>query len=152
MDVSHSPFVTSVLPVEGDFAVAYQPFIQVFNEGMNVTVKATLLKDRSCRLDYCNATISKIDGVESVRILDEGMKKAENGKMEYHGVSIQSPNVRTLNLTIPPVTVPEGMSLLLAAPGMFRKESGEGIFLLVTPRRVEHEPEEILTGMNPYEK
>ncbi len=104
IDVSQSPFVTSVLPVEGDFAVAYQPFIQIFNEGTDIKFKATLLQDRSCRLDYCNATLSKIENVEIVKLLDEGTKKMINGRMEDAGISLQSPNVRTLNLTIPPVT------------------------------------------------
>ncbi len=140
-DITQMPFVTGVLPVEGDEAVVYHPIIQTFNKGVSLTVKATLLEDHSCRLDYCNMTVSRIDGTEIIELLDGGTKKTEDGKMQHSGVSIQSPDVRALNFAIPPVAIPEGMSLLLAAPGMFHKESGEGFFLLITPRRATPEPE-----------
>ncbi|MBX9790647.1 MAG: general secretion pathway protein GspD [Pirellulales bacterium] len=45
-DTSQSPFVISVIPVVGDFAAAQQPVIVVLNEGIFMTVQATVSNDR----------------------------------------------------------------------------------------------------------
>ncbi len=131
-DASQQPFVTSILPVgesvEG--RMACQPVIQIFNEGVNVTTKATLLEDNSCRIDYENITLSKIESVDIVRLVDNG---TVNGRQS--GVSLQSPTVTTLSLTLPPVTIPENMSLLVAVPGLLTEDQSEGKFVLITPNR-----------------
>ncbi len=131
-DVTQTPFVTSVLPVEGDSAVAYQPIIQIFDEGSVITTKVTLLEDHSCRLDYCSITLSRVEKIDIVKLRDDPPVNPH----EKSGVSLQAPTVKTMNVTIPPVTIPEGMSLLVAAPGLFRDSDDEGVFVLVTPRRV----------------
>ncbi|MDR1959574.1 MAG: hypothetical protein LBQ54_11140 [Planctomycetaceae bacterium] len=45
-DTTVNYFVTSVNPVVGDFAVAYQPVIMVINEGQFLNVQATVSSDR----------------------------------------------------------------------------------------------------------
>ncbi len=45
-DSSQQPFVTSVTPVVGDFAVAHQPIITILPDGSNLDVTATVSADR----------------------------------------------------------------------------------------------------------
>jgi general secretion pathway protein D len=45
-DQTQRPFVTSVIPVVGDFAAAYQPVIVVLNEGTTLNVQAVVSADR----------------------------------------------------------------------------------------------------------
>ena len=45
-DMRQRPFVTSVVPVVGDFAAAQQPVITVLNEGTSVNVQAVVSNDR----------------------------------------------------------------------------------------------------------
>ncbi|HEY2881175.1 MAG TPA: hypothetical protein VGJ15_02050, partial [Pirellulales bacterium] len=45
-DTSQRPFVTSVIPVVGDFAAAQQPVIVVLSEGTSLTVQAVVSNDR----------------------------------------------------------------------------------------------------------
>jgi general secretion pathway protein D len=45
-DTSQRPFVTSVIPVVGDFAAAHQPVIVVLNEGTSLSVQAVVSRDR----------------------------------------------------------------------------------------------------------
>ncbi len=45
-DTSQRPFVTSVIPVVGDFAAAQQPVITVLSEGTSLTVQAVVSPDR----------------------------------------------------------------------------------------------------------
>ncbi len=45
-DTSQRPFVTSIIPVVGDFAAAHQPVIVVLNEGTSLSVQAVVSADR----------------------------------------------------------------------------------------------------------
>ncbi|WP_157664988.1 type II secretion system protein GspD [Mariniblastus fucicola] len=45
-DTQQRPFVTSVQPVVGDFAVAHQPIITILPDGTNLNVTATVSSDR----------------------------------------------------------------------------------------------------------
>lgn len=45
-DTTQTPFVTSVIPVVGDFAAAQQPVITVLNEGTSLSVQAVVSPDR----------------------------------------------------------------------------------------------------------
>jgi general secretion pathway protein D len=45
-DTSQRPFVTSIIPVVGDFAAAHQPVIVVLNEGTTLSVQAVVSSDR----------------------------------------------------------------------------------------------------------
>ena len=45
-DTQQQPFVTSVQPVVGDFAVAHQPIITILPDGTNLNVTATVSADR----------------------------------------------------------------------------------------------------------
>lgn len=45
-DISQTPFVTSIIPVVGDFAVAQQPVIVVLNEGTQLNVQGIVSDDK----------------------------------------------------------------------------------------------------------
>src|SRR4029079_717931 len=45
-DTTQRPFVTTVIPVVGDFAAAQQPVIVVLNEGTSLSVQAVVSADR----------------------------------------------------------------------------------------------------------
>ncbi|MDB2687200.1 hypothetical protein N9Y42_08300 [Mariniblastus sp.] len=45
-DFAQRPFVTSVIPVVGDFAVAHQPIITLLPDGTNLNVQAVVTSDR----------------------------------------------------------------------------------------------------------
>ena len=45
-DFAQRPFVTSVIPVVGDFAVAHQPIITLLPDGTNLNVQAVVSSDR----------------------------------------------------------------------------------------------------------
>ncbi len=45
-DTTQEPFVTSVIPVVGDFAAAQQPVIVVLSQGTSLTVQAVVSNDR----------------------------------------------------------------------------------------------------------
>ena len=45
-DTAQRPFVTSVIPVVGDFAAAHQPVIVVLSEGTSLTIQAVVSDDR----------------------------------------------------------------------------------------------------------
>ena len=45
-DITQRPFVTSITPVVGDFAVAQQPIITVLNEGTQLSVRGTISNDK----------------------------------------------------------------------------------------------------------
>src|SRR5205085_1265915 len=45
-DTTNRPFVTSIIPVVGDFAVGQMPVIVVLNEGTSLSVQAVVSQDR----------------------------------------------------------------------------------------------------------
>ncbi len=45
-DLTQRPFVTSIIPVVGDFAAAHQPVVVVLNEGTTLSVQAVVSNDR----------------------------------------------------------------------------------------------------------
>jgi hypothetical protein len=130
MDVTDRAFVTGLNPVVGDFATAYQPIIQVFREGMDFQIQATLLEDHSCRLDHCVADFSRINDAKLVTISGE----------EPDSAKIQVPNVRSYRISLPEIVIPEGMSLVVAIPGISQSSDLDPMFLMITPRWIEVDP------------
>ncbi len=134
-DVTETPFVTSVIPLDENGVTAYEPILQKFHSGSNIRGGATLLEDGSCRIDHCVAEISQVDGADIVRFQSEDSISVR-GTAERSGVSLQVPNVRSLSISIPRIKVPENMSLLVTAPGIAKTTDGECLFLMITPKRV----------------
>ncbi|MDR3110729.1 MAG: hypothetical protein LBU65_13760 [Planctomycetaceae bacterium] len=160
-DLTQSPFVTSVLPVEEEIAgkkiITYKPITQIFNEGFSMSSKATLLQDDSCRLEKCNTKLTKIDKVETYKLVNgdpnqlQHVRTAKNSQpdsfslvneMKTQCVPIQCPSFSSLNLAIPEITIPHNMSLLVTLPGIITHYPNGGnyaVFLLVTPRAIHPE-------------
>ncbi|HBT76839.1 MAG TPA: hypothetical protein DEB39_07905 [Planctomycetaceae bacterium] len=136
-DCTQTPFVTSVLTVEGETATAYQPVIQIVDEGIDITMQGTLLKDDSCRL-HAHMEFRKIKDVQVVRLVEEEPEttaKKKAGASSTGGISLQSPSVHRLAIAIPEIDIPKNMSLLVAMPGVTYDD--EMVFVLITPRRVD---------------
>ena len=127
-DVTTRYLVTNLIPVVGDFAVAYQPVVQPFHEGTSLKCRATLLEDRSCRIDECVMEVAEILGVETVPIIS-------------HTAGVQVPKLRTYCISVPEIAIPEGMSLLVAVPGLSHSSDLEPMFVMISPRRIESDPE-----------
>ena len=136
-DTTERCFVTGLIPVVGDFAVGYQPITQTFQEGTNVKCQATLLEDRSCRIDYCVAEFARMDDAELVTIRKEAAKTASKDDAQAGVAMIQVPNVRSYRISIPEIVIPEGMSLLVAVPGIVQSPVFDPMFLMITTHEIE---------------
>jgi len=147
-DFQTRPFVTSVIPVVGDFAVAYQPVISILPDGTTLNVQAVASDDRRfIRMSlvpfFSTVTDVKtftIDGRRRVRrtsdnLLQDLLDQATGGngnnnnqntdgteiETESEGVTIQQPVLAgTTVQTV--VSVPDGGTVLLG--GIKRMQEG----------------------------
>ena len=139
-DTSQSPFVISVIPVVGDFAAAQQPVIVVLNEGVFMTVQATVSNDRRfVRLTVVPffSTIGDVntfqfegstttreqsssDGPESSTTARE-----QDVSVTRSGTTVQLPTFSFVTVTTT-VSVPDGGTVLLG--GIKRLREGRNEF------------------------
>ena len=136
IDGAFVPFVTSVIPVVGDFAVAQQPVITILPEGTNLNVQAVVSNDRkSVRMtlvpyfsQITNVETFTFDGsVTTQRASDEtliddilGVVTGNNNNTEppteietvTEGVTIQLPTIGQTSVSTV-VSVPDGGTILL---------------------------------------
>jgi general secretion pathway protein D len=154
-DTRQRPFVTSVVPVVGDFAAAQQPVITVLSEGTAVNVQAVVSSDRRfVRLTLVPffATIGKVEqfqfeGSRSTRSkssdeksglsgdtggivdLEAGVTAGELSEREQevltNGTTIQQPEFLFTTVTTT-VSVPDGGTVLLG--GIKRLREGRNEF------------------------
>jgi general secretion pathway protein D len=126
-DVSQRPFVSSIIPVVGDFAAAQQPVIVVLNEGTTLNVQAVVSSDRR----FCRLTLvpffSRIGNVDTFTF--EGTTTSDSGTVvtdpegeatddrdnvteTTQGTTVQLPTFiyTTVSTT---VSVPDGGTVLL---------------------------------------
>ena len=124
-DTTQVPICEGVHPVIADWHTSYQPVIRYVPQGQRIEVQGIVLQDNSVRLEKCFANFTVIENVGTTKILDDGKS----------GVTVQVPVVKSLQVSIPEMVVPSGMSLMMALPGIEhpRREGGT-LFLLVTPR------------------
>ena len=134
-DYTEVPYVYTVIPVVGDFAVAQQPVVTVVNEGQFMTVQAVVTPDRQ----YVRMTVSpffsqitdstrefKFEGTdttttsstssskgsdEASSVTDEREEVADNETIST-GTTIQQPVTSTFSVTTT-VTVPDGGTVML---------------------------------------
>jgi general secretion pathway protein D len=126
-DSSQRPFVTSVVPVVGDFAVAQQPVVVVLSEGTSLSVQAVVSPDRRfVRLTLIPffSTIGDVDtftftgrrtsdsGTTIADPTDEDGNVVNNQQQAIEGTTVQLPtfNVTMVSTT---VSVPDGGTVLL---------------------------------------
>lgn len=129
-DTSQQPFVTSIIPVVGDFAAAHQPVIVVLSEGTSLSVQAVVSNDRR----FVRLTIvpffSKIGDVQEFtfngkRTTRNSISSSEEGDEEgggssnsneeeelIEGTTVQLPTFSFVTVTTT-VSVPDGGTVLL---------------------------------------
>jgi general secretion pathway protein D len=127
MDNSQRPFVTSVIPVVGDFAAAHQPVVVVLSEGTSLSVQAVVSPDRRfVRLTMIPffSSIGDVDtftftgavtsdsGSVIVDPSDDQSTVVNNQQQTRTGTTVQLPtfNFTTVSTT---VSVPDGGTVLL---------------------------------------
>jgi general secretion pathway protein D len=138
-DSSQRPFVTSVIPVVGDFAAAHQPVITVLTEGTSLSVQAVVSSDRRfVRLTLVPffSRIGNVDtfqfngrtdsetGSTSLDPTDGGQPVQENMRTVNEGTTVQLPTFAftTVNTT---VSVPDGGTILLGGIKRLSEERNE---------------------------
>ena len=148
MDYTSVPYVSTVIPVVGDFAVAQQPVITVINEGQFMTVQATASPDRKyvrmtvvpffCQITDNDRTF-KFEGSDSVATNQTSASKGssllesitdertENRDAEVvsQGTTIQEPVTSSFSVYTT-VNVPDGGTALLGGIKRLSEGRNEG--------------------------
>ena len=138
-DTSQRPFVTSLIPVVGDFAAAHQPVIVVLNEGTNLSVQAVVSSDRRFVRMTLQPVFSQIGNVETFTFegtttTDTGATVIDgagnstggvnNARTSTTGTTVQLPtfSFTTVSTT---VSVPDGGTILLGGIKRLREGRNE---------------------------
>jgi general secretion pathway protein D len=121
-DQTQRPFVTSIIPVVGDFAVAQQPVIVVLNEGTQLNVQGIVSDDkRFVRLTLV-PFFSQIGDVDTFTY--EGRRTTRNSSRDEEGDTNEDSEDTTVGTTVQlptfaftsvstTVSVPDGGTILL---------------------------------------
>jgi len=145
-DTTQTPFVTSVIPVVGDFAAAQQPVIVVLNEGTSLSVQAVVSPDRRFvrltlvpffsrignveEFTFEGTTSSRSDStVEDPDAADGGTTNDEEEETTS-GTTIQLPQFSFVTVSTT-VSVPDGGTVLLGGIKRLseeRRERGVPVF------------------------
>lgn len=135
-DTISRPFVTSLIPVVADFAVAQQPVIVVLNEGTVLNVQATVSPDKRFVRLTLNPTFSQIDRVDTFtfegsrttrsgsNVLDPDGNvsgSTDNSEEVISGTTVQQPSFANTSISTT-VSVPDGGTILLG--GIKRMREG----------------------------
>lgn len=123
-DTSQEPFVTSVIPVVGDFAAAQEPIITVLSEGTSLTVQAVVSPDnRFVRLTVV-PFFSQIGNVQTFQFTgstttstnaasNTTATSSSSGNTTVNtGTTVQLPTFNFVTVTTT-VSVPDGGTVLL---------------------------------------
>lgn len=125
-DFSQQPFVTSIIPVVGDFAAAQQPVIVVLSEGTQLSVQAVVSSDRRFVRLTLVPFFSRIGPVDEFTFEgrtttdsgttiedDEGnVIDRDNEVIEREGTTVQLPTFIYTSVSTT-VSVPDGGTVLL---------------------------------------
>jgi len=126
-DTTQRPFVTSVIPVVGDFAAAHQPVVVVLNEGTSLSVQAVVSNDRRfVRLTLVpffskigdvqeftfNGKTTTTTGTAAVDPADPKKAVTNEAVTTREGTTIQLP-VFSFTTVTTTVSVPDGGTVLL---------------------------------------
>lgn len=140
-DTVERPFVTSLIPVVADFAVAQQPVIVVLNEGTTLNVQATCSPDKRFVRLTLNPTFSQIDRVDTFTFEGTRTTRTNSNKSGTNilnpqgtvdktddeqeqvitGTTVQQPSLASTNISTT-VNVPDGGTILLG--GIKRMREG----------------------------
>jgi len=126
-DGSQRPFVTSLIPVVGDFAVAHQPVVAVVQQGTSLSVQAVVSADRRFVRLTLVPYFSQIGDVETFtfagrRTSDTGTNivdpagnptgDRDNETQTTEGTTVQLPTISATVISTT-VSVPDGGTILL---------------------------------------
>lgn len=126
-NTTQNPFVTSVIPVVGDFAAAHQPVIVVLSEGTSLSVQAVVSADRRFVRLTLVPFFSKIGNVQEFTFTGKTITKSAKGnaddgagamssndeyQIERSGTTVQLPQF-TFQTVTTTVSVPDGGTVLL---------------------------------------
>jgi general secretion pathway protein D len=176
-DTTQRPFVTSVIPVVGDFAAAHAPVIVVLSEGTSLSVQAVVSNDRRFVRLTLVPFFSQIGDVEEFTF--NGKKSVtrndddETVSTVEEGTTVQLPTFAFTSVTTT-VSVPDGGTVLLG--GIKRLQEGrnerglpllskvpyvsrlfknvgigrttQSLMMMVTPRIIIQEEEESKLGID----
>lgn len=106
-DSSERPFVTGIAENGTD------PIIEVFKEGIEISLSPELQSDGSIRLKCCNISVQKIEKIEMFPLVP--------GKEDEKNVQIPQTITHSVDM---PITIPKGKSLLVAIPGTLCEVKG----------------------------
>lgn len=136
-DTSQRPFVTSIIPVVGDFAAAQQPVIVVLSEGTSLTVQAVVSNDRRFVRLTVVPFFSQIGDVEEFTFTgsktstskdtsasngnDDSKAASKDTTTITEGTTVQLPTFAFTTVTTT-VSVPDGGTVLLG--GIKRMSEG----------------------------
>ncbi|HZZ30306.1 MAG TPA: hypothetical protein VFE46_20070 [Pirellulales bacterium] len=145
-DTTQVPFVTSVIPVVGDFAAAQQPVIVVLSEGTSLTVQAVVSNDRRfVRLTvvpffsnigqvntftFTGSSSSTQKSSEAKNSTDQSTANSSENDSSSAATTVQLPQFSFVTVTTT-VSVPDGGTVLLG--GIKRLSEGrveEGVPVL----------------------
>ncbi len=136
MDITQKPFVTSIIPVVGDFAAAHQPVITVLSSGTQLSVQAVVSPDRRfVRLTLVpffsqighvntftfNGRTSSNSGTMAVDPTDDEQNVQNEVETITEGTTVQLPEFAFTTVTTT-VSVPDGGTVLLG--GIKRLKEG----------------------------
>ncbi len=144
-DTSQRPFVTSVIPVVGDFAAAHQPVIVVLSEGTSLSVQAVVSSDRRfVRLTLVpffsrigdvetftfNGKVTTDSGTTTQDPSDPDKNVVNNTTRTVEGTTVQLPTF-AFTTVVTTVSVPDGGTVLLGGIKRLREQRVErGVPLL----------------------
>jgi general secretion pathway protein D len=126
-DTSQRPFVTSVIPVVGDFAAAHQPVVVVLSEGTSLSVQAVVSPDRRfVRLTLIPffSSIGDVDtftfhgrtssdsGTVAADPTNQAQNITNNAQDFTEGTTVQLPTFNFTTVTTT-VSVPDGGTVLM---------------------------------------
>ncbi len=137
-DTSQRPFVTSLIPVVGDFAAAHQPVIVVLSEGTSLSVQAVVSSDRRFVRLTLVPFFSQIGEVEEFtfdgttstetgsNVTDPDGNPIETGNMKTttSGTTVQLPTFAFTTVSTT-VSVPDGGTVLLGGIKRLREGRNE---------------------------
>lgn len=135
MDQTSVPYVYTVVPVVGDFAVAQEPVTTVINQGQFMTVQATVLSDRrhvrmtlapffstitdgdrTFRFEGSDSTVSSSTssskGSEDVSSVTDERDSSATSEIVRTGTTIQQPVVSSFSVSTT-VQVPDGGTVIM---------------------------------------
>lgn len=139
-DTTQTPFVTSVVPVVGDFAAAQQPVIVVLNEGTSLSVQAVVSPDRRFvrltlvpffsrigdvqEFTFEGSTTTRSDSTVENPDSADGGTTTDNTEDVQTGTTIQLPQFSFVTVSTT-VSVPDGGTVLLGGIKRLSEERRE---------------------------